>query len=215
MSLKGKNILITAGPTWVPLDNIRVISNIASGQTGIFLAKKLTRMGAKVTLLLGPAGFSAQNRKIKLVSFIFFNDLKNMLKKELAAKKYDCIIHSAAVADFQPVSSKKGKLSSEKAFNLKLVPLPKIIKDIRRLAPKAKLVMFKLESGVSDTILLSRAKTARQEVNADYVVANQLDPYRAFIIAKTGCVTAVKSKIELANNLIKILNRDFTAKKEL
>ncbi len=54
MSLNGKRILITAGPTWVPIDNVRVISNIATGTTGVLLAWQTSAQGAKVTLVLGP-----------------------------------------------------------------------------------------------------------------------------------------------------------------
>ncbi|MBU1999188.1 MAG: phosphopantothenoylcysteine decarboxylase, partial [Candidatus Omnitrophica bacterium] len=68
-NLKNKKILITAGPTWVPVDDVRVISNSASGETGILLAKRLSGQGAKVTLLLGPIGNYNPDKKIKLVLF--------------------------------------------------------------------------------------------------------------------------------------------------
>ena len=60
--LKNKKVLITAGPTWVPIDNVRVISNTATGETGILLSEKLKNLGAKVTLLLGPTNLSLRLR---------------------------------------------------------------------------------------------------------------------------------------------------------
>ena len=64
MSLKNKRILITAGPTWVAIDSVRVISNIATGETGILLAKRLSLQGAKVTLALGPSCCAYASGKI-------------------------------------------------------------------------------------------------------------------------------------------------------
>ena len=98
MNFKNKHILITAGPTWVPIDSVRVISNIATGQTGISLANQFSSLGAKVTLLLGPQANSIQiNNDIKVINFKFFDELKQLLAKELKSKQLDLIIHSAAV----------------------------------------------------------------------------------------------------------------------
>lgn len=206
MTLKNKRILITAGPTWVPIDKVRVIGNIATGETGILLAKKLKNLGAKVTLLLGPIGTCSLDKKINLIRFKYFDELKKIIVRELKSKKYDMVIHSAAVSDFRPRQKIKGKLPSDRSYSLKFVPLPKIIKDIRRLAPKTKVVMFKLESGVSDTILIGRAKKSLANADADFVVANRISPYRAFIIDKEGIIGGVlKNKLELAKRLLKLI----------
>ena len=201
--LKNKKILITAGPTWVPIDNVRVISNIATGETGILLAEEAHRQGAKVTLLLGPISDCCLDNSINIIRFKFFDELHKVVKKELKNKKYDIIIHSAAVSDFKPKRFFKEKISSDKVFDLKLKPLPKIIEDIRRLAPRAKLVMFKLESGVSDTTLIKRAKIAQSKVNANLTVANRFNPYRAFIIDREGSIVLASSKNELVKKLLK------------
>ena len=71
MVLKNKNILITAGPTWVPIDRVRVISNIATGKTGILLAKSANKLGAKVTLVLGPVGEVGLEKEINVKRFYF------------------------------------------------------------------------------------------------------------------------------------------------
>lgn len=203
--LKNKKILITAGPTWVPIDSVRVISNIASGETGILLAEKLNNLGAKVTLLMGPGRVCCLNKKIRLIPFSFFDELRSKLRKELQSRSYDIIIHSAAVSDFKTQRLIKGKLNSDKTYNLRLLPLPKIIQDIRRLARVAKIVMFKLEQNISDKALIERAKIAQIKANAHLVVANRLDPYRAFIIDRKGKTISVKSKNDLAIKLTKIL----------
>ncbi len=215
MSLKGKKILITAGPTWVPIDNVRVLSNIATGVTGIILAQKAAARGARVTLLLGPSSEVGVHlalcrgpflrKAIRVIRFNFYSELANSLKSELSIRKYDIVIHSAAVADFRPEKTSKGKLDSSKRHNLSLVALKKIVKDIRRLAPKAKMVMFKLESGVTDAALIRIAKQKARDVRADLVVANRLNPYSAFIIDMKGAQTRARNKNELTKELLMAL----------
>lgn len=207
MRLKNKRILITAGPTWVPIDDVRVISNTATGETGILLAKEAARLRFKVTLVLGLVGDYRLNNSINIIRFKFFNELKEKIIKELRSKRYDVVIHSAAVSDFKPRAQIRGKLNSEKAHSLKLVPLPKIIEDIRRFLSAAKLVIFKLESAIPDTILIQRAKAALIRAGADFVVANRLNPYRAFIINERGNTISARNKKELAKKLLKVINQ--------
>jgi phosphopantothenoylcysteine synthetase/decarboxylase len=208
MGLRRKKILITAGPTWAPIDSVRVISNIATGKTGMLLAREARNRGARVTLVLGPCGECKLDKSIRIIRFSFFKELKDILKHELKGNKYDIVIHSAAVSDFRPEYKIRGKLSSDRAYGLKLLPLDKLIVLIRRLKPKAKLVMFKLESGAQNRTLIQRAKSAGYKFGADLVVANRLSPYRAFIIGRNGSQVLAKSKQGLAKKLINILNRN-------
>jgi phosphopantothenoylcysteine decarboxylase/phosphopantothenate--cysteine ligase len=205
LDIKHKKVLITAGPTWVSIDSVRVISNIATGETGILLAEKLVKEGARVTLLLGPVGACCIDRRIRVINFKFFDELRNCLKKELRVRIYDIVIHNAAVSDFKAERQARGKLTSGKSYTLKLSPLPKLAKEIKVLNPKAKLVIFKLESVSSDKALIQRAKLAKVKLKADLTVANRINPYRAFIIDRTDKVISTKSKKELVDKLIKIL----------
>ena len=233
MSLRGKKILITAGPTWVALDSVRVISNISSGANGILISGQFLDQGAKVTLLLGP-GLDCdlsivcikelrKKRSLRVVRFRFFRQLAAILKQELKNKKYDIIIHSAAVSDFCPVRTissgdkqlsnrvkpglrGKGKLDSQRVHRLELKPLPKLISLIRKAQPAAELVMFKLESGIGDKMLIQRARSAQKKYKANWVVANRINPYRAFIIDNIGKKTAVNSKLQLAKKLLTVLS---------
>ncbi|MFH0739113.1 MAG: phosphopantothenoylcysteine decarboxylase [Candidatus Omnitrophota bacterium] len=207
MNFKNKRILITAGPTWVPIDKVRVISNIASGQTGILLAQELARNGARVSLFLGPVSACCLHESVRLVRFTFFEELRSKIIRELKNRSYDYIIHSAAVSDFKPRKEARGKLSSKGRLRLDLKPLPKIIDCIREYSSRAKIVIFKLEAGVTDLTLLRRAKSARDKNRADIIVANQLNPYRAFIIDKKDNITKVKTKKELITRLLKTLGK--------
>ena len=205
MHLNGRRILITAGPTWVPIDSVRIISNVATGTTGVLLSREAVAKGARVTLVLGPSCGYNLEKSIRIIHFRFFNELKNILKRELKNNKYDIVIHSAAVSDFKPEYKSRGKLSSDKAYSLRLVPLEKLAALIRHLSHEVKLVAFKLESVNRDKILIQRAKRAQEKIGAELMVANRLRPYRAFILDKEGSQTSVKSKRDLAKKLINIL----------
>ena len=226
-NLKDKNILITAGPTWVPIDNVRVISNIATGSTGILLAEHLSKLGAKVTLILGPVpnvaflrreakkvttfGISSCciNRKVKIINFRFFDELKEKIQKELGAKKYDIVIHSAAVSDYRPTQAYKGKITSgKKLFSINLRPTPKLFAEIRRKSADSKLVIFKLEFGVKENLLKTKALKLLKDARADLVVANTFcgNSYKAFIIDKGKRVLArINKKAAVAQRLISII----------
>ena len=192
------------------IDKVRVISNIASGETGILLADKLSEQGAKVTLVLGPGNDKngIQNSRIKIIRFSFFEELRQALKKELKASRYDFIIHSAAVSDFAPQKPIKGKLKSGRPYILKLKTLPKISADIRRFAPTAGLVLFKLESGIKDEELIRRARKTLAASRASLIVANIIEPrYKAFIIDAKRIHSCCGSKKEMAKSLIATLGR--------
>ncbi len=185
MSLKGKRILITAGPTWVPIDSVRVISNIATGQTGILLSERLRRLGAKVTLLLGPVDTCCLNNKIKLLRFRFFEELKNKIIQELKYKKYDIVIHSAAVSDYKPENVCTGKIKSGvKNLKLILAPTEKIINLIKRIDNSLILVGFKFEPQAGKNTLIKNAKELILHANLNLAVANSIDKnkYSAYIL---------------------------------
>jgi phosphopantothenoylcysteine decarboxylase/phosphopantothenate--cysteine ligase len=202
--------LITAGPTWVPIDSVRVMSNVASGATGISVAKKLECLGAQVTLILGPAGNCCIKSGIKVLNFRFFDELKDLMFKELKSKRYDILIHSAAVSDYRPARRVSGKVNSGlKKWRLDLVPTEKIINRIRALDKNIFLVGFKFEPKAGKMRLILQARKLMQDAGADLVVANScLGPgsnYGAFILSRKGTSRRYSSKNSLAEGLIGIL----------
>jgi len=197
--------LITAGPTWVAVDNVRVISNTATGITGILLAEKLLSKGARVTLLLGPSECCCLDRKIRLLRFRFFEELEALLARELKTKRYDIVIHSAAVSDYKPKLRAKHKVKSGlRNWRLALVPTPKIIDRIKRFKPGLFLVGFKFEPGSGKNSLIKNAGALMRRSRADLVVANSIEKkgYRAFIHSRAGTFGPFKNKKSLINNLI-------------
>ena len=181
-----KNILITAGSTWVALDKVRVISNIASGQTGFILADKFKKIGAKVTLLLGPGNFCQPNNPgIKIIHFKFFSELEKLLKKELAKRIYAAVIHAAAVADYQPKKVLHHKVSSRiDNWKINLVPTKKLINNLKDYTPGLIAVGFKFEPEAGRNRLIEKGGRLLKQANLDLVVANSNKNklYRAYIL---------------------------------
>lgn len=208
---KNKRILITAGPTWIPIDRVRVISNISSGRLGIELSQESQKKGFDTTLLLGPTAQYVQNGKVRIVAFKYFDELRSILKKELRSKKYSAVIHAAAVADYQPTKILKGKISSKnKRLKLILKPTAKIINTIKKISPKTFLVAFKLDLGVTRNTLIKRALEVLNNARADLVIANTFikKNYLAYIINPEGQILAcAQSKSEISQKLLKIIQK--------
>jgi phosphopantothenoylcysteine decarboxylase/phosphopantothenate--cysteine ligase len=208
-SLKNKKILITAGPTWIPLDDVRVISNVSSGALGLLLAKTAEDAGARVDLFLGPVGPIDYLGRARISSFKYFNDFFRLVSRELKKTKYDIILHCAAVSDYVVKRTPGKMVSKKKKLILNLKQAPKIIDKIRRLNPKAFLVMFKLESGISSCLLKKRASNAMKAHGADLVVANMFGPrgYLGFVMDKKNILAASYSRAEMAKKLIRCLEK--------
>lgn len=211
--LKGKKILITMGPVWVPFDRVRIITSIFGGSLGLIMGKKAKDMGANVTVLCGPGRTKIEkSKKVKVVHFKYFNDLYNLMKKEISSKKYDVIIHSAAVPDYIPEKVFKGKIKSgNNNLIIKLKPTFKIIDYVKKWDPHIYLVKFKLEVGVEENKLINIAKKSMISSRADLIIANDLNKmkknkYTAFIINNN--VKKVFNKENLANELFKIVSKN-------
>lgn len=208
-SLKGKKILITSGPTWVAIDDVRVISNISTGELGVLLARHAVSCGARVDLFLGPVLSRIPAKKINCSRFVYFDELRNLIQERLKKTNYDIILHAAAISDYIP-KRVQGKISSQKKYcTLKFRRAPKIVKTIRKLNPKAFLVMFKLESGIADQILFKRSATAAKSAGADLVVANIFDnkKYKGFVLDHYRVLAKADSRQKLAKNLFNILEK--------
>ena len=198
-------VLITCGATWTPIDDVRVISNVSSGEMGHLIARAFLDNGAFVTIIEGPVTHTLADKRIKIIKYRFFDELARVLNQELR-KKYDIIIHAAAVSDFKAVRASKGKISSDKAVTLKLTATPKLIKDIKRLSPGSFLVGFKLESNLNPKNIFKAVKPLFTSAGCDWVVANSLkNGYRGFIVNGHGDILSkVTNKRALAQNLVKL-----------
>ena len=210
-SLSNKKILITCGPTWVPIDQMRVISNISTGELGHRVSHLLCREKAKVTLVQGPGTHPLRHLPTKVINFRFFDELVKILKCELSKTKYDIVIHAAAVSDYKLRNIYTKKISSNlKEFKLDLVPTTKIIHIIKKECPDAFLVGFKLETPAKKEFLLSRAATLFKKAKCDLVVAKVLADghYKAYVVDSAQAILGTEASRErLAQTLVKIIKK--------
>ncbi|MBI3909612.1 MAG: phosphopantothenoylcysteine decarboxylase [Armatimonadetes bacterium] len=220
-ALSSPLVLVTAGPTWVPLDAVRYLTNFSSGDTGLRIARQLAQAGAGVTLLLGPGRVCPRpgdRRRLRIVDYITYDDLQRLLREELTARRYDAIVHSAAVADYGPAAVVESKIpSGQEELVIRLRRLPKLWAEIRERAPDALLVMFKLEVGRARPELLAIAEEARRRAGADLIVANDRATFTsghhpAAILAAEGVVAEVQTRDQLARRLAREITRRLAAR---
>lgn len=219
--LKGKKILITAGPSWVAIDSVRVMTNIFTGTTGYLIAKQAYTMGAKVTLMLGHGGLVYDKdfiKKIKFIPFNYFNELFESLKQELLKSRYDIMIHSAAVSDYEPTQVFRGKIKScQNILNITCKPTTKIVDKIKFWSPSTFLVKFKLEVSKNPSTLKSIAYKSLKKSNADLIVANSFIPPEQFdttlIIDSKKHTVPVKNRAELPKILFDTISKKLLCQK--
>jgi phosphopantothenoylcysteine synthetase/decarboxylase len=153
------NCVVTAGPTYEPLDDVRRLTNFSTGRLGTELANFLAARGHQVLLLFSAqATYGGERRVQRVEGFTTTADLREKLRV-LTAKKVHAVFHAAAVSDFHfgriRLQSPDGKLTEIKSKKIptdagrllvELVPTRKIITELRAWFPSAKLVGWKFEA---------------------------------------------------------------------
>lgn len=207
--LKDKRVLITCGPTWVPIDDMRVISNRSTGSLGHILAQKLLKESARVTLLEGPVTSSLKVKGVKVKKFHFYDELTELLESE--AKNKDIIIHAAAVSDYKLKKERSVKISSKlKKLTLDLIPTEKLIDKIKTYNKKAILIGFKLETKVTPNNIKKLTNALFDKAACDFVIANSSHDknYNAYLINnKRSIIAQAASRSTIINKLIKTLKQ--------
>jgi phosphopantothenoylcysteine decarboxylase/phosphopantothenate--cysteine ligase len=177
-TLRGRHIVVSAGPTAEDIDPVRFISNRSSGKMGFALAERAAAHGAKVTLIAGPVALPtpAGVTRIDVRSALAMRGaLWQALKPDLSGA--DALIMTAAVADYRPAETHASKLKrGAEAIGLELVPNDDLLAEIgaAREAQRPVLVGFALETETEERLIgAARAKLAKKRV--DLVVANHPD----------------------------------------
>jgi len=171
--LRGKKILMTAGPTIEYIDPIRIITNQSSGKTGVLLASELVSAGAKITFIYGP-GTEAIPKGAKVIRVETSQEMLNAVRKEMK-QKFDIVILTAAVSDYTLEKPSKIKIKSDhEKIVLKLKRVPKIINQIKKIQRDVFLVGFKAETNILKEKLINIARKKLKESNADLIVANDI-----------------------------------------
>ena len=212
--LFGKRVLITGGPTYEPIDAVRFIGNRSSGKMAAALALEAKRMGADVTLIMGPTTPFPLLEK-QGVTQINIERAEEMLGAvHIEAPSADVIIMSAAVADFAPMNASEGKLKkgAEDTMTLTLRKNPDILAELSKTKRSGQiLVGFALEKGEdSEAYALKKLR----EKNLDMIVLNNIaeegagfgyDTNKVTIFTKSGRRDALPlmSKEECAKEILK------------
>ena len=165
--LSGKNVMITAGPTYEKIDPVRFIGNYSSGKMGFALAEECLRRGANVTLIAGPVALSCS----QAINRINVESCEEMYQAATQAfAENDAAILCAAVADFKPSNVADRKIKREKDdLELRLVPTHDIAAALGKMKQKhQRIVAFALETNDEE----ENAQKKRQKKNADFIVLN-------------------------------------------
>ena len=209
LSLKGKNALVTAGPTHEPLDPVRFIGNHSSGKMGIAIAHELKKQGAAVTLVLGPI---QQSFELDGLTVISINTAEEMYKAcTTAFKNADITIMAAAVADYTPVKTESFKIKKkDDILTLELNRTKDILKTLGEVKTSNQvLVGFALETDNARQYAIEKLKAKK----ADMIVLNSMkdegagfggDTNKITIFDKSGSERQFdkKSKQDVAKDIV-------------
>jgi phosphopantothenoylcysteine decarboxylase / phosphopantothenate---cysteine ligase len=211
--LKGKKVLVTAGPTYEALDPVRFIGNHSSGKMGIAIAGEMKNRGAVVTLVLGPSVVTVP-QGIELVRVQSAADMYEACIKQFDTT--DIAIMSAAVADYTPVNKATEKIKkNESVFTVELTKTTDILKSLgQKKKPGQLLVGFALETNNEKEYALKKLHTK----NADLIVLNSLNDTGAGFGHDTNKITifdkagneypfTTKSKTAVAKDIVNTIIR--------
>ncbi len=213
LPLRGKKIVITAGPTYEAIDPVRFIGNHSSGKMGFEIAKASANMGAQVVLITGPTHQKANHSLIQVIPVVSAQDMYDATHKHFV--NADVAILSAAVADFKPkeIASQKIKKASS-TLSIELTKTKDILESLGQIKKQQYLVGFALETNNE----LENAKGKLKRKNLNLIVLNSLNDKGAGFKSETNKVTFIddretitefqlKSKaavaIDLLNEIIK------------
>jgi len=217
-SLKGKNIIVTAGATREPIDPVRFLSNHSSGKMGVALARAAWRRGADVTLIVGHVDIPLPPEILTVKTDTVSEMSEAVAEKLLAA---DVLIMAAAPADFRPASEAPQKIKKGRtATKIVLEPTEDILKStIARRKKKSVIVGFALET--TDGLQNAKAKLKSKEL--DFVILNNatepgagfgVDTNRVTVIARDGKPEELElmSKTDLAEVLLDRVDRELNGR---
>jgi phosphopantothenoylcysteine decarboxylase/phosphopantothenate--cysteine ligase len=208
LPLKGKKILITAGPTYEAIDPVRFISNHSSGKMGFDIAVSAANFGASVILVSGPTNCKVSNASIQFIPVVSADEMYNVCHQFF--EDVDVVIAAAAVADYKPkiVAEQKIKKKSEN-FVIELVKTADILASLGLKKRNQFLIGFALETENE----IENAMLKIQKKNLDLIVLNSLQDPGAGFGKNTNKVTFIdsdftieamelKSKEAVANDIV-------------
>lgn len=210
--LINKTVLVTAGPTYEPIDPVRFIGNFSTGKMGFAIAEELAEQGANVILITGPTHLTIKNKSIVRIDVQTADEMYDRSIKHFP--KCNAAIMAAAVADFKPNTKASEKIKRGKDnFQIELVPNKDIAAELGKLKNKKQvLVGFALETTNEIDNAIKKVNTK----NLDFIVLNSLKDKGAGFGYDTNKITIIdskgknhhfplKSKTEAANDIVNML----------
>lgn len=200
--LEGQNVLVTAGPTIVPIDPVRYLTNRSTGKMGYEIAKEARDRGANVTLVSGPTNLEIPQG----VNFIKVNTNEEMFSAVLDNfKNSNIVIKSAAVADFK---AKEYSTEKIKKTDSNLIVEFERDKDILETLGKSKTNQIIVGFAAESSNVVENAKGKLKRKNLDYIVAND-------ITSKDTGFASNDNKVTIISSLGDVISLDKMSKREV
>jgi len=210
--LSGKRVLVTAGPTYEPIDPVRFIGNHSSGLMGFSIADEFARQGADVTLITGPVKLQTEMTGIRRIDVV---TAAEMFDECIAAgSSADIIVMAAAVADFSPANPSSLKIKkSDRLTDIKLSLTKDILAELgKRKKTGQFLAGFALETEKEE----ENARKKLQDKNLDIIILNSLNDEGAGFNKPTNKVSILfpkgdiqhlplKNKPEIARDIVRVI----------
>ena len=208
LPLRGKKIMVTAGPTYEAIDPVRFIGNHSSGKMGFDIATQAAKMGAEVVLISGPTHLQIDPTQVTFVPVVSAQEMYDACHQYYNAM--DVAIAAAAVADYRPKNIAQQKIKKEDAtLSLNLEKTDDILASLGKQKTKQFLIGFAIETENE----IENAKLKIQKKNLDLIVLNSLNDKGAGFALSTNKVTFIdrnfvveamelKSKEEVAIDIV-------------
>lgn len=208
LPLKGKKIMITAGPTYEAIDPVRFIGNHSTGKMGYDIAECAAKYGAEVLLISGPSHYNLDNSLVKIIRVTTANEMYNACHEYF--NNVDVVIAAAAVADYKPKKVAENKIKKTlSSFSIELESTADILSSLGKIKKNQFLIGFALETENE----IENAKLKLQKKNLDLIVLNSLQDEGAGFGKPTNKVTFIdrsfaiepmelKSKKEVAEDIL-------------
>lgn len=208
LPLKNKTVLITAGPTYEPIDPVRFIGNHSSGKMGGAIAMELAQLGAQVLLVMGPSNVTTDHSHIRRINVATAQEMYDKVHDHI--DKVDIAIFSAAVADYRPLNKADQKIKkSASTLSIELIKNPDILASVGAMKQRPYLVGFALETENE----MEHAFAKAEKKNTDLLILNSLRDQGAGFKKDTNKITIIdreknvipfdtKSKTEVAKDII-------------
>jgi len=194
--LKGKKILISAGPTHEAIDPVRFIGNHSSGKMGFAIAEEAAILGAEVELICGPTSITTDITGVTVVNITSAQEMYDACINRYEAA--DVAIMAAAVADYRPKNVANKKIKKENQINdlvIELEKTPDILKSLGEQKQHQLLIGFALETDNEE----ANAKLKLQNKNLDFIILNSLRDKGAGFSTDTNRITILDKHNNILN----------------